>query len=72
MVTLETLKNIRFVLDASGKESAVQVSMKDWQTILAYLEEVEDRADAKELLARLRQGPEKAGALAWQKAKSEW
>ena len=72
MVTLSALKNVQFVLDANGKQAAVQVSMEDWRNILEYLEEMEDRAVVKESLAKLRQGPEKAGALDWQEAQKQW
>jgi len=72
MVTLDALKNIRFVVDASGKESAVQVSIKDWKTLLEYLEEVEDRFALKGKIASLRKGPEKSDALAWQAVKGQW
>jgi hypothetical protein len=72
MVTLDALKNVRFVVDASGKESAVQVSIKDWKTLLEYLEEIEDRASVKKKIARLRKGPEKSGALDWQDVRNQW
>lgn len=72
MVTLDALKNIRFVLDASGKEAAVQVSIKDWKILLEYLEEMEDRASIKEKIARLRKGPAKSAALDWQDVQSQW
>ncbi len=72
MVALDALKNVRFVVDASGKESAVQVSIKDWKTLLEYLEEVEDRSALKGKIARLQKGPEKSGALAWQDVKGQW
>jgi hypothetical protein len=72
MVTLDVLKNVRFVVDASGKESAVQVSIKDWKTLLEYLEEVEDRSAIKEKITRLQKGPEKSGSLAWQDVKGQW
>jgi hypothetical protein len=65
-MTLLDLKDVRFVLDANGKQSAVQVSIKDWKTLLEYLEEVEDRAAVKARIARLRNGPEQSGALDWQ------
>jgi hypothetical protein len=32
MVILDTLQNVRFIVDASGKQAAVQVSMDDWRT----------------------------------------
>ena len=72
MVYQDVLKNVRFVVDASGKESAVQVSIKDWKAILDYLEEVEDRSAIKGKIARLQKGPEKSGALAWQDIKGQW
>jgi len=72
MVALDALKNVRFVVDASGKESSVQVSIKDWKTLLEYLEEVEDRSALKGKIARLREGPEKSGALTWQDVQGQW
>jgi hypothetical protein len=72
MVTLDSLKNVRFVVDASGKQAAVQVSMDDWRKILEYFEELEDRASVKSILHRLKPGPEKAGALDWQAVRGEW
>ena len=72
IVTLDALTNIRFVVDANGKESAVQVSMEDWKTLLEYLEEMEDRSTLKEKIARLQKSPQKSGALAWQDVKEHW
>ncbi len=72
MVTLDALKNVRFVVDASGKQDAVQVSMDDWRKILEYFEELEDRVAIKGLLHRLKLGPEQSGALDWQEAHGEW
>jgi hypothetical protein len=71
-MTLLDLKDVRFVLDANGKQAAVQVSIKDWKTLLEYLEEVEDRAAVKAKIARLRKGPEKSGALDWQDVQTQW
>ncbi len=31
MLTINALKSVQFVLDANGKQSAVQVSMDDWR-----------------------------------------
>ena len=72
MVTLDALKNVRFVVDASGKQAAVQVSMEDWRKILEYFEELEDRATIKSLLHRLKLGPEQSGALDWEEARGKW
>ena len=66
MVTLDTLKNVRFVVDANGRQAAVQVNIDDWRKILDYFEELEDRERVKEILHRLKAGPEASGALDWQ------
>ena len=72
MVVLNVLKNVRFVVDASGKQAAVQVSIEDWREVLEYFEEAEDRAVVKDVLHRLKLGPEKAGALDWQEMRGQW
>lgn len=72
MGNLTALENVRFVVDASGKQAAVQLRMEDWKKILDYLEELEDRAVIRKLLARLKKNPEKAGALNWQEARKKW
>lgn len=72
MFTLDALKNVRFVVDATGKQAAVQVSMDDWRKILDYFEELEDRVSVKTLLHRLKLGPEKSGALDWQERRGQW
>ena len=70
--TLTALKNVRFVVDASGKQAAVQVNMDDWKKLLEYLEDLEDRAKLKDMLHRLKLGPEKSGALDWQNIGKQW
>jgi len=73
MATLDAnFKDVRFIVDAKGKEKAVQVSIKDWRSLLEYLEDLEDRAVVKAKIASLRKGPEKSGALDWQDAQGEW
>lgn len=72
MDTLNSLKNVRFVVDASGKQAAVQVSVEDWWNILDYFEEAEDRAAVKKILHRLKSGPEGTKALDWQDAREQW
>jgi hypothetical protein len=72
MVTLNALKSIQFVVDASGNQAAVQVSMDDWRNLLDYFEELEDRDSIKQLLHRIKLGPEKAGALDWQESRKQW
>ena len=72
MAALNALKNVRFVVDADGKQAAVQFSMDDWRKLLEYFEELEDRVTIKSLLRRLKLGPEKSGALDWREARSKW
>lgn len=72
MVTLDALKNVRFVVDANGKQAAVQVTLDDWRKILEYFEEVEDRKRVKEILHRLKVGPEKSSALDWKETRGQW
>lgn len=71
MVSLD-LKSVHFVMDANGKQSAVQLGLADWRKIIAYLEELEDRAAVKDMLAALKQGPEQSGALDWQETRKQW
>lgn len=72
LISLEALKRIRYILDARGRQSAVQMNIKDWRLLLEYLEEIEDREAVKERLATLRQGPFQSGALAWQDIQGQW
>ena len=72
MLTPEMLKAVRFVIDQRGRKSAVQVDIKTWQALLAYLEDLEDRALVHEKLPQLAKGPQESGALSWQEAREEW
>ena len=72
MDTFTALKNVRFVVDATGKQAAVQVNMDDWKKLLEYFEEMEDRAKIKDVLHRLKLGPEKSGALPWREIRDQW
>lgn len=71
MLTLNALKSLQFVVDASGKQAAVQVGMDDWRKLLDYFEELEDRAAIKQILNRLKSGPEKSGAPDWREARTQ-
>lgn len=72
MAALDSLKNVRFVMDASGKQAAVQVSIEDWQNILEYFEEVEDREAVKKMLNRLKLGSKEGKALDWKETREQW
>ncbi len=71
MVTPE-LKTVRYVIDQRGRKSAVQVDIKTWQALLAYLEDLEDRALVRDKSPRLAKGPQASGAISWQEAHKEW
>jgi len=72
MATLDSLKNVHFLVDANGKQAAVQVSIEDWQNILEYFEEVEDREAVKKILHRLKSSPGEVNALDWKEAREQW
>jgi hypothetical protein len=72
MRDIKLLENVRFVVDSQGNKAAVQIDLKAWEALLAYLEEVEDRELIRESINRLQSGPEKSGAVAWDEAKKEW
>ncbi len=69
---LDILQSVQFVVDQQGRPAAVQISIADWESLLDWLEDVEDRALVREALPRLRQGPEKVGALRWEDIAAEW
>ncbi len=72
MTGLELLKSVRFVVDQEGQPSAVQIDMATWQSLIDWLEEVEDTAAVKAALPRLLAGPERSGALRWNDVREEW
>ena len=72
MSGLEMLKSVQFVVDKQGQPSAVQMDIDTWESLLDWIEDIEDRTVVKEALPRLRGGPEKAGALKWDDVKAEW
>ena len=71
-MTPELLKSVQFVVGQDGKPAAVQLDMATWQALLDWLEEVEDRRIVQEILPRLRQAPQKTGALRWDDVKDQW
>jgi len=66
------LQSVQFVIDPDGRPSAVQIDIEAWESLLDWLEDLEDRAVVKEALPRLHQRPEKAGALSWEAIKAQW
>jgi len=71
----ETLKSVRFVVDAKGNKTAVQLSITAWEAILDWIENREDEAIFKEAIGELKNAggsPQKAGWLDWDAVKDEW
>jgi hypothetical protein len=69
---LEALKSVRFVVGQDGRPAAVQMDMETWETLLDYLEDTEDRATVKGMVAQLRAGPQATNALRWSDVQAEW
>ena len=67
-----TLKSVQFVVDQEGRPSAVQISMQEWEALVDWIEELEDRALVQSMAETLRQGPKAAGALRWEDIRDEW
>ena len=65
MVTPQ-FKTVRYVIDQRGRKSAVQIDIKTWQALLAYLDDLEDRALVHDKIPRLVQGPQESGAISFQ------
>lgn len=72
MSGLDILKSVQYVVNQKGKPAAVQIDIEVWESLLDWLEDLDDRALVKVVLPRLRMGPEKAGALLWDEVKAEW
>ena len=72
MTGLEKLNSIQFVVDQEGRPAAVQMSIAAWESLLDYLDDLEDRAYIKEMFPRLRKGPGKGRVLEWGKVKGDW
>ncbi len=72
MINLETLKSVQFVVGPDGQPSAVQLDIETWESLLDWLEDVDDRALVKQVLPKLRSHPTNAGALRWDNVKADW
>jgi len=72
MKDMNMLNEVKFVVDQQGKPAAVQISIEAWESLLAYLEDIEDRKLVKASLAKLSKGPLESGAIRWDDIRSEW
>lgn len=72
MTGLEALQSVQFVT-TQGKRLAV-LSVDDWETLIEWLETVEDQTLARDALAQLKAAGgnrQQAGWLAWDAVKGE-
>ncbi len=69
---LQALESVQFVIGRDGHQSGVFMDSAGWESLLNWLEDLEDRALVEEVLSRLRLGPTNSGALQWGEVASEW
>lgn len=69
---VEMANSVRFIVNPVGDRTDVVVPWSAWQELLAWLEEADDRAIARDWLPRLKDGPTKSGALRWSDVADEW
>lgn len=58
----QLLPSVQFVTDLDGRRLVI-LSADDWEGLMEWLEDVEDRRVIQNALERLRLGPEASGAL---------
>ncbi len=65
---------VQVLIDREGRPQAVQIDMATWREILAALEDAEDIALARQVLAELDAagGPKAAGWTALNDVASQW
>ncbi len=66
----QILTTAQFVTAPDGRRLAV-LSADDWERLLEWLEDVEDRQVIQAALERLRAGPEASGAIPLESALNE-
>jgi hypothetical protein len=68
MTVMEALKSAQFVVDNSGRQTAVLLEIDAWEALIEWVEDVADTRLATQALAELEMAggrPEKAGWLDW-------
>ena len=59
----------QFVTDAEGKRLSVLLPLSEYETLMERLEDLEDLADGREVLARIDRGEERT--ISWEEVKAE-
>ena len=65
MNATELLERVQFIVNAKGQQSAVLLSMQDWEQLLNILEDLEDAEE----ISRLKEEDEEE--ISWEQAKVE-
>lgn len=75
MTVIEALKSAQYVVDKNGHRTAVLLTMKSWQSLIDWIEDIADAHLAAEALTTLQAAggrPQEAGWLAWDDIREEW
>lgn len=68
----ELVASVRYLVDESGLKTDVVLPLANWEELLAWLEDLEDRAMVRAWLPQLKEGPDASGALRWDEVADEW
>lgn len=66
------VQSARYLVDTTGAKTDVVLPLAEWETLMDWLEDLEDKADIQAQIARLEAGPLKSGALPWQEVAAQW
>ncbi len=72
MKTAELFKTVQFVVGPNGQPLAAQIGIHEWEALLDWLEDLEDRAQVKAVLPKLASAQTRAKALRWVEVRAEW
>jgi hypothetical protein len=61
---------VQFVVDRQGRVTSVVLTPEAWRSLVARLEDADDRALLSELAPKLARGPD--GALRWADVERDW
>jgi hypothetical protein len=74
MELTEVLQSVRFVVGPDGQPTDALLSIEAWQTLINWLEELEDARIVRESLHRLSaagNNPQAAGLMPWAQVEAE-
>ena len=66
------VQSARYLVDTTGVKTDVVLPLAEWETLMDWLEDLEDKGDIQAQIARLEAGPLKSGALPWQDVAAQW